>query len=145
MLSQFYHQLQNIVKRLRTLNPWCMSCHILTWWEEIGAPGHLRLGQSRHMFRPTGHWKGSTLWLTKPFSPRHNRQHFPFGPFHHHCCQLRYAQDAKRWLTRESKKPNMQGNYPSSQPSMCLSELFHKIWLSKCRKEANWMENSFHI
>lgn len=51
----------------------------------------------------------------------------------------------KRGLTREAKRLNMQGNYPTGWPSLRLSEVFHKIWLSKCRKEANWMENSFQV
>jgi len=39
----------------------------------------------------------------------------------------------------------MQGNYPSGWPSLRLSEVFHKIWLPKCRKEENWMENWFQV
>lgn len=89
--------------------------------------------------------------LTEPFFPKRARQHLPFGCFHSHCYQLRCIQSAKvlsrtkRGLTREAKRLNMPGKYPSDWPSLHLSEVMHKMWLSQCRKEANWTENTFQI
>lgn len=140
------------MERPVTPSLWCTSCQILARWEETGVPGYLRLGQIRYLFSHMGHWKDSMLWLTEPFIPKACQATFAIWPpssslLPAEMCTERNLSRTKRGLMREAKRLNTK--YARELPEWLALTASHwsvlQNLISKCGKEASWMETSLQV